>query len=308
VKIDPIFGVDATSVYPNDRSRGFTLIELLVVIGIIALLIAILLPALLSARRQAQLVECASNLRQMGIGFIMYCEANRGTLPYTGYSDGDKPSSPIGVWDDPAYWANAVPQQLSAKSYYDQQQDDLAGRGPLPKSGDHSYFVCPTASDASKSASASSGDVVVDGYYMMYGWPAGNNADRMLTSPAMPVQAKVYWCYVVNSKLDNNVVGGSGGRPFLKMSQLRASTEIPLLVEKMMIAGEATPPYTSNLMRGKTTYTRFAGRHKGGGNLLFADGHVGYFTRAELNTLTPEQVSADGNIPGKVIWNPFIPN
>jgi prepilin-type N-terminal cleavage/methylation domain-containing protein/prepilin-type processing-associated H-X9-DG protein len=81
----------------NGRS-GFTLVELLVVIGIIAVLISMLLPSLNRARESARAAKCLSNLRQLTIATIQYCNNNKGYFPGQG-SEGGNPA------DNWIYWA-----------------------------------------------------------------------------------------------------------------------------------------------------------------------------------------------------------
>ena len=67
--------------YPSSRRRGFTLIELLVVIAIIAILAAMLLPALAAAKKKAQQMRCLNNVKQLGLGFMIYVGDSNDTFP-----------------------------------------------------------------------------------------------------------------------------------------------------------------------------------------------------------------------------------
>src|SRR5882757_1912409 len=125
--------------------RAFTLVELLVVIGIIAVLIAILLPSLSRAREQAKRVQCASNLRQIGLAVLGYNNDNKGWFPA---------AAAYQAVDDWIYWEagrvsirdqGALVKYLSDKffveAHYRCPSDDVSGHPSYPYSYSMNEFM-----------------------------------------------------------------------------------------------------------------------------------------------------------------------
>jgi prepilin-type N-terminal cleavage/methylation domain-containing protein/prepilin-type processing-associated H-X9-DG protein len=80
------------------KRRAFTLVELLVVIGIIALLISILLPALSKARKSANTVKCLAQQKQLMSAFILYSSQWKGAIPWTNWDAANPAKQPYPGW------------------------------------------------------------------------------------------------------------------------------------------------------------------------------------------------------------------
>jgi len=111
--------------------RAFSLIELLMVISIIALLTALLVPALGQARLAAQLVTCQHRLRQWGLAFNLYAQQSEGFYPHIDGLDRDNgPADKFG-------WVDVLPPMISQKPWRDYALGGYPGR--------ESFFQCPAA-------------------------------------------------------------------------------------------------------------------------------------------------------------------
>jgi prepilin-type N-terminal cleavage/methylation domain-containing protein len=146
------------------HAAGFTLVELLVVIAIIAVLISILLPSLNKARQAAVKIQCASNLRQIGLSCMMYANANKGFFPAAWGDNGNELMNPnyqvqlqrfgmlLGDWNQPIW-----------TSQYGSNAPDVPPTWYLPT---RKYLVCPGLQSATETFS----DPYVGGRFCGYSY------------------------------------------------------------------------------------------------------------------------------------------
>jgi len=319
------------------RRTAFTLVELLVVIGIIAVLIGILLPALTKARKEAQLVACASNMRQWGLGFINYCDSNNGTLPLDGPTGQDATTDLIGPAgsptatdnvlgvNDPQLWYNAIPQYINNKSYYQLLIDDKNGGTPLPCAGNNSIWVCPAdGPPQSLDINYTSADAISpDGrYYLLFAIDSTGVFCPNIARPGTRYM-KCYMSYVMNSQIFGSSTHGAP-----KFVQLRPSSQVVLMTERINQAGAYTQlpiqelareypsmtgkhitaaGYNNNVAQPKADLKRFAADHNVGGNILFADGHVEWFSWVQVQG-NASNSDYDINQYNEIIWDPYGPD
>lgn len=268
----------------REKSDGFTLIELLVVIAIIAILAAILLPALSAAKERARQAVCLSNMRQWGLADNLYLDDNNQTFPFPRYQNTYTTASgqiiqPSPVQqDNPDYlgtikpyhyndhigddvWFNALPSYVTTMPMWQIAASADSGLFYNYKS----IYYCPTATAQGILSSDARTDKT-DEFDMQPG-------TRPLFSYAMNSKYLAY--EQIDNAQDTILKGSMIKHPseFVLFSEVRnRSSEMPFYCSDAAGSGNwvtlATPHcYT----------TRFSSRHNGGGQITFGDGHAAYF-------------------------------
>jgi prepilin-type processing-associated H-X9-DG protein len=269
-------------------------VELLVVIAIIAVIMGILLPAVSRAREQANQVTCLSNLRQLGMAFILYCQDNQGWMPRAApYATGNSPESP----QDFLWWQQASRNQMVAPDrdifnsplmkYLGIRPDTPAVKRPPEFSNDRQRVLrCPSDQLADHPASVVMGDVNGN-YYYSY---SVNNLMQSL-DPANPRDISI---------VPTNI---KTGKPFDvagKLVRVRNPAGKILMVEESELTiddGSFDPTSGTNLLSVRhdrssvqpadlpTGYIKVNGvwTVRNGscrGNVSFCDGHADFVPRA----------------------------
>jgi len=129
------------------RKNGFTLIELLVVISIIALLLAILLPSLQGAKRSAQSIICASNLRQLSTGWNIYAQQNNGSIVPGRTSKFSGSENIYWVGNGDQYRPRWFVQMGAEAGFYAYDKPSTDPADDNTKTVDNRLFICPTKPD-----------------------------------------------------------------------------------------------------------------------------------------------------------------
>jgi prepilin-type N-terminal cleavage/methylation domain-containing protein/prepilin-type processing-associated H-X9-DG protein len=269
---------------PNPAVRfAFTLIELLVVIAIIAILAAMLLPALSKAKEKALRANCFSNLRQWGLAQQMYAGENNDGIPRDGYGLNNQYPGNSGGSADRYAWFNALSELVGDRplSSYTANATSTARQNaqllPFP-GGKGKIWHCPSAKMADAELQMINGGGIHGffSYAMNIDLKRDPNFD-IITHPRMP-------------KL--------GNLP-------RASTVVfmmDIVFNPVTEVVNSSPQFNSVNPAGR--FNSFASRHNQGGTLNFLDGHAQYFKTvyvkpAGYSGSTPQPPLAD------VYWWPY---
>lgn len=236
----------------STRARGFTLIELLVVMAILSILMALLLPAIQSAKEKAKESRCKNNMSTLGKCMMMFVTEHEGMFPTGGWVGMNFESD--WVWGGNVI---SVPQRDPSTC-----QRVLIERGSLWPYVTQYPRVGPFGDPRAKE--------------MQDEWYASPDKNPYLCPSAGPVGRKRGLSYAMNSNL--NVPAGSGTNNVgYNISRIKNSSRCILLVDESELTlndGLFLPGGHENGVSGPDLRDWL--KHSGGANLCFCDGHVGW--------------------------------